>query len=115
MKLYLVVLDALMAGERIAQAAHAVTEMALAHPVAFRAWHDGTNTVVCLAMDARGLFEVLHAATMHGDPVAEFCEPDRGGELTAVALFPSHAAVRRLLRRAPLASASEAQRSSGLL
>lgn len=102
MRLYLAVLDALTAGERIAQASHAVTEMAVAHPEAFRAWHRGTNTVVCVAMDARALERVLGTATVASDAVVAFCEPDRDEERTAVAVFPSEA-TRRLLRRAPLA------------
>lgn len=102
MKLYLAVLDDLTAGERIAQAAHAVTEMAVEHPEAFRAWHRGTNTVVCVAMNAREMERLLVTAAMAGDAAVAFCEPDRGGERTAVAVFPS-VATRRLLRRATLA------------
>lgn len=105
MRLYLAVLDALTPGERIAQAAHAVTEMALAHPEAFRAWHRGTNTVVVVEMDAHRLAEVLWTAQACGDAAVAFCEPDRGDERTAVAVFPTAPAVRRLLRRAPLAGA----------
>lgn len=102
MKLYLAVLDDLTPGERIAQAAHAVTEMAVEHPEAFRAWHRGTNTVVCVAMGAREMERLLVTAAMEGDAVVAFCEPDRDGERTAVAVFPSQA-TRRVLRKAMLA------------
>lgn len=102
MKLYLAVLDGLTAGERVAQAAHAVTEMAVEHPEAFRAWRDNGNTVVCVVMSAREMERLLASAAMAGDAVVAFCEPDRGGERTAVAVFPSQA-TRRLLRRATLA------------
>ncbi len=104
MRLYLAVLDALTAGERIAQAAHAVTEMALGHPGAFRAWHAGTNTVVCVAMTGEHIARLLHTATMAGDAAVAFYEPDRDDERTAVAVFPSGPALR-LLKRAPLAGA----------
>lgn len=105
MKLYLAVLDALTAGERIAQAAHAVTEMALGHPDAFRAWHSGTNTVVAVAMSGERLAMLLHTTMVAGDAVVAFHEPDRGNERTAVAVFPSAPALR-LLKRAPLAGAA---------
>lgn len=104
MRLYVALLDALSPGARVAQAAHAVTEMALVHPDAFRAWRDGTNTVVALAVDGDALDALLVAAHVGGDVAVEFREPDRGDERTAVAIFPRAAAVRRLLRRAPLAS-----------
>lgn len=104
MRLYLALLDALSPGARVAQAAHAVTEMALAHPETFRAWHRGTNTVVALAMGARELEGLLVEAAARGDVAVEFREPDRADERTAVAIFPRAAGVRRLLRRAPLAS-----------
>lgn len=103
MRLYLAVLDALTAGQRIAQAAHAVTEMAVGHPEAFRAWHAGTNTVVCVVMDARALDALVRAARIYGDRAVAFHEPDRGGERTCVAVFPEAPAVVRMLRRAPLA------------
>lgn len=112
MRFYLAVLDALTAGERIAQAAHAVTEMALAHPEAFRAWHAGTNTVVVVEMDGRRLATLLWTAQAAGDAPVAFHEPDRGDERTAVAVFPHAATTRRLLRRAPLAGAN-AVRSAG--
>ena len=101
-RLYLAVLDTLTAGERIAQAAHAVTEMAVGHREAFREWRDGANIVVVVVMDARALETLLMTATLAGDAVVAFCEPDRGGERTAVAVFPS-AGTLRLLRRATLA------------
>ena len=103
MKLYLAVLATLTAGERIAQAAHVVTELALAHPEAFRAWHSASNTVVVVTMDARALAMLYVTASLNGEACAMLCEPDRAGEQTAVAVFPSTAATRRLLRRAPLA------------
>lgn len=101
-KLYLAVLDDLTPGERIAQAAHAVTEMAVGNCEAFRRWHSGSNTLVVVTMDAGALERLLVTAMAHGDAVVEFREPDRGMERTAIAVFPTEG-TRRLLRRARLA------------
>lgn len=54
-RLYIAVLDALSAGERLAQCAHAVAEIHAVQPDACAAWHAGSNTVVVLAMPAYDL------------------------------------------------------------
>lgn len=101
--LYIALLDTLTAGECIAQTAHVVTEMALVHPEAVRAWRDGANVVRCVEMDAAALETLLRTAWMADDHAVDFHEPDRGNERTAVAVFPTGATLR-LLRRARLAS-----------
>lgn len=100
MKFYVALLDGLTAGERTAQVAHAVTEFALAHPHALRAWRDGSNTVAVVELAGPDLGELARAARLGGDTAADFSEPDRGGERTAVALFPTSPVARRIVRRA---------------
>lgn len=98
-RLYVALLDTLPADDRPPQTAHAVVEMALAHAEAVRAWRDGENIVAVVEMDAAGLEALLRVAWMADDRAADFREPDRGNERTAVAVFPTGATLR-LLRRA---------------
>lgn len=99
MKLYVVLLESLPSGAKLAQTAHAVSELHAARPEACEVWREASNTVVILAAGERALAELAF------EPGAvEFREPDRGGERTAVALFPSSAGARKLLRRAALAA-----------
>lgn len=102
MRLYLAVLDTLGAGHRVAQAAHALTELALAHPAAFRAWREAGGVVVAVALPGDALAELTEEASTAGDASAVFHEPDRGGERTAIAVLPRSPSVRRILRQAPL-------------
>lgn len=55
-------------------------------------------------MGGAALEALLMAAHGAGDAAVDFCEPDRGNERTAVAVFPAAPAVQRLLRRARLAA-----------
>lgn len=103
MKLYIALLDTLGAGQRVAQAMHGVVEFAAAHPESLGAWRASSNTVVAVAMPARDLAQLAAVVDDHGAPSASFHEPDQGGALTAVAVLPTAARVRRFLQHAPLA------------
>lgn len=103
MKLYVALLDTLGAGQRVAQAMHGVVELAAAHPEAVGAWRAASNTVVAVAMPAPRLAQLAAACGAHRAPAASFREPDLGDALTAVAVLPTTARVRRILQRAPLA------------
>lgn len=103
MKLYVALLDTLGAGQRVAQAMHGVAEFAAVHPEALGAWRAASNTVVAVAMPARDLAQLAAVAEDHGAPSARFREPDQGDALTAVAVLPTAARVRRFLQHAPLA------------
>jgi peptidyl-tRNA hydrolase len=103
-KLYLVTRSDLSPGQRAVQAAHAIPEFAIQHPELYRAWHQGSNTLAILEVPDEGsLKKLLERAEWRGHPYAEFREPDRGDELTAVALGPS---ARNLCKGLPLALAS---------
>ncbi len=54
-------------------------------------------------MPARDLAQLAAVVDDHGAPSASFHEPDQGGALTAVAVLPTAARVRRFLQHAPLA------------
>lgn len=108
-RLYLATLDALSPGEHVAQAAHALAELTIADPDAVRYWHEDTNTVVCITLDALTLGALAALAQVEELTAATFCEPDRGGELTAVAVlwpvvYPTPG-VARILKRARLTGA----------
>lgn len=101
-RLYVALLATLPVDDRPPQTAHAVVEMAVAHGEAVRAWRDTSNVVVIVTMTAGELETLLRTAWMAGDRAAEFREPDRGDERTAVAVFPTGATLR-VLRGARLA------------
>ena len=112
-RLYLATLDTLSPGAAVAQASHALTEFVVRDVEAVRAWHAGTNTVVCVSLNALSLAALAACVAVEGVPGAPFCEPDRGDELTAVAvLWPAPGrtmtdtpGTSRLLRRARLTGA----------
>ena len=102
-KLYLVTRADLPAGQQAVQACHAMRRFAEEHPTVERAWFSGSETLALLAVkDEAGLVRVVERAQDRGLRVASFREPDRGGELTAIALEPG---ARRLVRSLPLALA----------
>lgn len=103
MRLYVALLGTLTEGQRTAQAMHAVAELALCRPAAFAAWHQASNTVVAVTMDATDLARVHHEAVLGDAPWAAFREPDLGMALTAVAMLGEAREMPRPLRRAPLA------------
>lgn len=100
-KLYLVTRADLPAAQRAVQAAHALRAFVDEHPDVDRRWFQESNHLAILEVPSeRDLVELARQATGAALPVAGFWEPDRGGELTAVALGP---AAKRLCRRLPLA------------
>lgn len=87
-KLYLVTRSDLPAGQQAVQAAHALQAFNVEHPAEARQWHDQSNTLALLAVpNEQSLAQLLRKARWRG-PVSEFREPDRGGELTAIAIGP---------------------------
>jgi hypothetical protein len=94
--LYVVVLNSLTVGEKIAQAVHATAEIHATHHFECASWRKESNTVVVVEMEAEKL---EYLAQCWGS--ASFYEPDRSNELTAVATFETPYN-RRLLRRAQL-------------
>ena len=80
---------------------HAALDFAVSHPEPTAAWHRASNTLVLLAAaDELSLGWLLADALAAGLRAVAFHEPDRGGELTAVAFEPAAA---RLLTHLPLA------------
>lgn len=100
-KLFLVTRKDLPPGQQAVQAAHAAREFQREHPVEERLWHEGSNTLAFLAVpDEEHLLHLLEKAQQKGISAAEFREPDRQNELTAIALGPR---AKKLCTRLPLA------------
>lgn len=101
MKLYLVVRADLSVGQQAIQAAHAMRQFGYEHPEADRQWFEESNTLALLAAPDMAAVGVLRdKALSRGIPVAAFHEPDRGNELTAIAIGPEG---RKLTQKLPLA------------
>lgn len=101
LKLYLVTRSDLSGGQQAVQAAHALREFVAQHPEEDARWYRESNTLAFLAAENEAsLHSLIERAGRLGVPFAAFCEPDRDGELTAVAFGPS---ARKLLARVPLA------------
>lgn len=110
-KLYLITRTDLPPGLRAAQLTHASREFIREHPEEERAWFEASNTLALLeAPDEQALVKLLEEARWKGIPAAPFHEPDRGNELTAVALGPSG---KCLCRRLPKAFSPQAFRRAG--
>jgi peptidyl-tRNA hydrolase len=100
-KLYLVVRADLSPAQQAVQAAHAAREFQAKHPEVERAWFEGSNHLALLSVPGEdGLRELVRRAGDVGLRTASFREPDRGDEMTAIALEP---AAKRLVRSLPLA------------
>lgn len=103
MKLYLVTRQDLTDAQQAVQAAHALREWVHYHPEEDRNWYEKSNTLAFLAVEnERALQALLERAQDRGIPVSGFREPDRGDELTAVAIGPKG---KGLCRGLPLALA----------
>lgn len=88
-KLYLVVRADLSAGQQAVQAAHAMREYAALFPERERLWFESSNHLALLAVPGQNdLMRLRDLASARGVEVAAFHEPDRGGEMTAIALGP---------------------------
>lgn len=100
-KLFLVTRQDLCAGQQAVQACHAQKEFSVRHPIEDRQWYEESNTLALLAVpDEEALAQLLDRAHQAGIAAAEFREPDRGNELTAIALSPR---AKKLCQRIPLA------------
>lgn len=103
-KLFLVTRADLTPGQQAVQACHAMREFGFEHPEEDRRWHSTSNTLALLAVpNEEKLLHLVHKARCKGLRLALFREPDRGNELTAVALEPK---ARTLLRGLGLALSS---------
>lgn len=95
---YVVVWNDLPAGLRAAQAGHAVAQLCREHPDRLDEFAS-SRLVVCVA-GATELHSIVTQATFNAYPIGTWCEPDRGGALTAIAL---DAEAKPLVRDLPLA------------
>lgn len=101
MKLYLITHEELPPGQQAVQAAHALRQFTHEHPDEDAHWFENSNTLAFLAAPNREAVGVIWKEALHrGIPVAAFHEPDRGNELTAIALGPTG---KRLTRRLKVA------------
>jgi peptidyl-tRNA hydrolase len=89
------------------QALHAAMQFALDHPAQAEDWAEKSNTVVIVAVADE---QELQALCVHALDlvlkIAEFHEPDLGGQLTALAIEPS-ALGERLAGKLPLAFSAD--------
>lgn len=83
-KLYIIVRSDLEPGLQLAQTGHAIQAMNDQHPAVIKAWKG--NLAVLAARDQKHLSELACTLQRQGYPVASFCEPDLGGELTVLAV-----------------------------
>ena len=100
-RLYIGVRSDLPPGLQLAQACHALREFAAAHPALDAAWHAGANNLVVLWLrNEAELEEYARRLAAASVPLAEFREPDLGGERTALAFA---GAGKPLVRKLPKA------------
>lgn len=100
-KLYVVTRDDLPPSQQAVQGIHAAREFTARHPDIDTEWYERSNHLALLAVKGEeALHRLLASAEVHGLRFAAFREPDRGNELTAIALEP---AAKRLCRSIPLA------------
>lgn len=101
MKLYLVTRRDLCPGQQAVQAAHALQEYNVHHAELARDWYSKSNTLAFLAVpDERALKLLWWKAQDAQSSVTAFHEPDRQGELTALAIGPEGRKLVRGLRLA---------------
>ena len=106
MKFYIVLRSSLYAGLMAAQACHAMRAFIGEYPHIEAEWHAASNNIAILEhVEPETIAQRMEAA---GYRVSRFHEPDRGGELTAIAIEPNDG---RLLSSLPLAG----KRERGLL
>jgi hypothetical protein len=72
------------AGYQLVQSVHAMADFAASEPDAFRAWQQGSNTLVCLSVaDETALLKLWEKLAAYGAPSVPFREPDVANQLTA--------------------------------
>jgi hypothetical protein len=86
--------------QQAVQGMHAALAFAVAYPETIRAWHNSSQVLVLLSAADKAALEQLHYDLPLWLDVWEFHEPDRDGELTAIAVEPAGA---DWLSRLPLA------------
>ena len=96
-KLYIVIRSDLRPGLIAAQACHALQAMNDQHPEVIAGWE---GNIALLGAKNRAALADLLGALQRRYPVASFCEPDEGGDLTAIAV---HGDAWRALSSLPLA------------
>lgn len=100
-KLYVITRDDLPPSQQAVQGIHAAREFTARHPEIDTEWYERSNHLALLALPGENdLHRLLARAETDGFRAAAFREPDRGNELTAIALEP---AAKRLCRSIPLA------------
>lgn len=97
-KLYVVVRSDMKPGLQLAQACHAVQAMNDQHSEVIQEWEG--NIAIVSAKNKQHLSELMCELQRRKVPLAVFCEPDEGGDLTAMAV---HGKARRALSSLPLA------------
>jgi peptidyl-tRNA hydrolase len=95
-------------GQQAVQAAHALRQFVAEHPEIDQEWFRTSNTLALLSVrNEQALGVLLGKAVDRGIPVAAFREPDRGDELTAIALGPEG---KKLTKGLPLALNDDPQK-----
>lgn len=100
-KLYLIVREDLDPCQQAVQAAHALAQFFVDYPQQAVSWAKGSNTLALLAASGEPeLRALVEKAEGKDHKVSPFYEPDRGNEMTAIALEPK---AKTLVRKYPLA------------
>jgi hypothetical protein len=95
-KLFLITRKDLPPGQQAVQATHAMSEFMAEFPDTYRRWYETSNTLALLATsDEMSLSCLIEDAQRRGFRCSLFREPDRGNEITAIALEP---AAKRICR-----------------
>jgi peptidyl-tRNA hydrolase len=88
-RLFLITREDLSAGAQAVQAAHALREFSAKYPEEDQHWYKSSNTLIMKVVpNEPELLSLLQDAENQGIKVVQFREPDRGDELTALALAP---------------------------
>ena len=105
-KLYLVVRSDLPPGQQAVQPAHALREFMEQYPDIDREWYRTSNYLILKAVeDEITLRKLAEKAKSRGIRISAFHEPDRGNEMTALAIEPNG---KSLVQKLPLALAGVA-------
>lgn len=106
LKLYVLIRDDMSEAQQAVQAGHAIAKFGLEHPEEFRAWQEGSNTLIYLSVVEPHWWATVLA---DGDvKYSMFREPDRAWQggysaYTAVAVAPNWACQYVLFKDLPLA------------
>jgi peptidyl-tRNA hydrolase len=83
-KLYTVVRQDMIAGQRIVQTAHAVSDWVQAYPNSAAHWQHESNTMIVLGVNDEHTLRALFGVVKNlGQRAEAFYEPDMGGAMTA--------------------------------